>query len=127
MKDLPDEDLTRATHARFLLEQIQSCAGEDKIAAIAACDAALDILSPAFPECAPAFDRFRDEAEWWAEFATDTMRAEMLRSCLKHVATIQINTRSARKLALAAIWNSMDETDRTAFLEFVDPVTKAEA
>lgn len=118
--------ISQADLARSLLAQIQDTATIDRIAATAACDAALDIIAPKTPECSPLFDSFRDEALWWTEFATDTMRAEMLAACLRHVATMQINTASARKRALVAIWNSMNQADKDAFLEFVDPGSKAE-
>lgn len=126
MKDFADHTLTRANSARFLLSQIEGTAAKDRVAAVAACDAALDILAPQCPDLAPLNTDYRDEADWWATFATDTMRAAMLAACLRHIATVQINTRTARKQAIVAIWNSMDETDRTAFLELVDPGSKAE-
>lgn len=111
----------RATHARDLIAKITATADQDKVAAIAACDSALSILAPSWPEVAPLFGTARSEADWWAEMSTDTMRAEMLAALLRHAATIPINTAKARKIAMVAIWNSLDEQDRTAFLEFVDP------
>lgn len=126
MKDFADTTNTRANTARFLLTQIEATATQDRVAAVAACDAALDILTPQCPEFAPLNTAYRDDALYWVEFASDTMRAEMLAACLHHVSTVQINTRKARKLSMVAIWNSLNDEDRAAFLEHVDPGAKAQ-
>lgn len=114
-------DIQRTDLARDLIATIKATAERDSVAAIAACDGALSILAPSWPEVAPLYGTARSEAEWWADMATDTMRAEMLSACLKYIATAPINTGKARKQAMVAIWNTMDEQDRLAFLQFVDP------
>lgn len=117
----------QAEVARALLRQIVAAAELDRIAAVGACDAALDILAPAIPEAAPAFGRFSEDAQWWAEFAPDSAAVAMLAACLRRVTDWQVNTGKARKRALVAIWNTLDEAERTAFLEFVEPGPKAKA
>lgn len=121
------EEFTREQVAKRLLGLILAAAERDKVAAIATCDAALDILAPSWPEIAPMAGASRDEALWWAECASDTMRAEMLVACLRHCESIPMNTGRAKKRALVAIWNTLNEQDRTAFLEHVDPGPGAKA
>lgn len=116
------EDLARA-----LIRDIGATAQLDKVAAIAACDAALDVLAPSWPEVAPFFGTSREEADFWVEFASDTMRSEMLAACMRHAAKHGFNTTRAAKVAMMAIWNNLSEQDRTAFLERVDPGPVAKA
>lgn len=116
----------RAANARYLLGQIEHCAGTDKIAAIAACDAALEIFAPSFPDIAPIFGASKAEADLWAEFAPDSVKVEYLAAILKHIQNVPINTTGARKKALIALWATMTQAERDGFLELVDPGGKAE-
>lgn len=118
---------SRKIVAKALLSNIIAAAEGDRIAAIAACDAALDILAPSMPDAAPGFTSHRDDCVWWVEFAPDSARAEMLAALLRHVNEIPINSATARKRAMVAIWNTLNQEDRTAFLERVDPGPGAKA
>lgn len=116
----------RAANARYLLAQIEHCAATDKLAAVAACDAALEIIAPAFPDIAPFFASSKQEAEMWAEFAPPSAKVEYLAAILKDMQNTPINSAVARKKALLAIWSTMTQAERDGFLEVVDPGGKAE-
>lgn len=90
--------------------------------AVATADAFLEATVPAFPESAPLFVGIQRDADWWAEFASDTMVSAMLQACLRRmVEGRMIMPPNARKRALVAIWNSLAPADRTAFLDFAQP------
>lgn len=112
---------------RQLLGAFLAAAQHDRKTAIAAADVALEMFAPRAPEIAPTFGSAQGEAEWWAEFASDTMVIAMLSACLKRVSAAPIIAPNARKRALVAIWNTLDERDRAAFLEFVEPGSKGKA
>ena len=107
--------------AHGLLRCFLTTAARDRAAAISAADVALERFAPDMPECAPLFTGITEEAEWWADGASDTMIATVLRACLRRVTRRNMVSPKARKMALVAIWNTLDEHDRTAFLEMVDP------
>jgi hypothetical protein len=96
-------------------------AAYDMPLAIAVADTILEDIAPAFPEVAPVFGMTSLEAEWWCEFASDTMVVAMLSACLKRVTEQRVIAQGARKRAMVAIWNTLNEKDRIAFLEMVDP------
>ena len=104
-----------------LLRCFLTTAARDRAAAIAAADVALERLAPTMPEGAPLFTSITEEADWWADGASDTMIAAVLRACLRRITRRSMISPKARKAALVAIWNTLDERDRTAFLEMVDP------
>lgn len=104
-----------------LLRAFLSAARKDKASAIAAADVALELMAPKMPEVAPLFGAAQEDAEWWVEFASDTMVVAMLSACLRRLCGKPIIAPRARKRALVEIWNTLDEKDRTAFLEYVDP------
>lgn len=121
MTDLSPDVLanTRTAMARGLLATIIHVAEGDRIAAVAACDGALDVLAAKAPDAAPAFGGAREEASWWVEFTSDTMRVAMLEAILKHMTQQQVNSFGARKRALVSIWNTLSDDERTAFLRHV--------
>lgn len=88
---------------------------------VAVADAFLAATAPQWPDCAPLLGGAQAEADWWADFASDTMVAAMLSACLKRLTRQPMLAPNAKKRALVALWNSLNEQDRTAFLEFVDP------
>ena len=104
-----------------LINAFLTTARRDKATAIAAADVALEMMAPTLPEAAPVFGAAQHDADWWAEFASDTMVVAMLSACLKRLTRLPIIAPNARKRAIVAIWNTLDEKDRTAFLQMVDP------
>lgn len=111
----------RQVIGRGLLSAFFDAAEQDKAVAIAVADLTLERFAPGLPEGAPLFTGIAEEAEWWAHNASDTMLAAILRACLRRVTQRPMVSPQARKRALVAIWNTLDEQDRTAFLEMVDP------
>lgn len=102
-----------------LLSIIRDVAERDKWAAVAACDAALEAM--AFqPELAPFHAEFRQEAEWWAEFAPESMKVSYLAAILRALEARPPVAAGPRKRALVAIWNSLTPAERAAFLAHVE-------
>ena len=90
--------------------------------AVTVADAFLERVAPAMPECAPFFGEAQREADWWADCAPDTSVSALLQGCLKRLALGQmIMAPNARKRALVAIWNTLTEKDRAAFLTYAEP------
>lgn len=106
--------------ALTLLRAIIATAEENRPAAIAACDAALATFAPPHPELAPFHEAFREEADWWAEFAPHSMQVAYLAAILKTMETRPPVAAAARKRALVAIWNSLTPEERSAFLAHVE-------
>jgi hypothetical protein len=95
---------------------------------VAVADAFLEQVAPAWPECAPLFSALQTEADWWADCAPDTAAASMLQACLKRIAIGQMPLAiNARKRAMVAIWNTLGEKDRAAFLAYAEPGSAARA
>ena len=118
---------TQTQIGRHLLAQIIDAAEYDRAVAIAAADVALELFAAPMPDAAPCWQSAQSEADWWADFASDTQIAAMLSACLKRIAEQGMIAPKARKRALVSIWNSLDPTERAAFLEFVDPGAAAKA
>lgn len=96
--------------------------------AVAVADAFLELVAPAWPECAPLVGTTQAEADWWADCAPDSAVSAMLVACLKRMALGQMPIPpKARKRALVAIWNTLSPEDRTAFLDFAQPGSAARA
>lgn len=112
--------------AQDLLHKIIATAEQDRTAAVAACDSALDIMAARAPEASPYFGAIRSECEWWVDMASDTERMNMLAAILRRISRERINTINARKTAIVAIWNTLDAQERAAFLDRVDPGPSAE-
>jgi hypothetical protein len=117
----------RQAIGRGLLRRIITVAEHDLPLAVAVTDAALELFAPTVPDLAPAFGGINDDAEWWAECASDAQIAAMTHACVKRIAGRGISSPGARKRALVAIWNALDPRERAAFLEFADPGAKAKA
>lgn len=113
--------------AKSLLRSIIETAETDRIAAIAACDSALSIISADWPATAEFYNSAKAEAEWWADIAADNAACEMLVALLRRCVQYRTMNARARKRALVALWNDLDASERAAFLEMVDPGSKGEA
>lgn len=112
---------------RHLLAEFMAAHNHAPHVAVAAADAFLDATARDFPTFAPLYGEQREEAEWWAEFATGQALTAMLSACLKRLSNGQMPIApNARKRALVAIWNSLSPADRAAFLDFIKPETGAE-
>ena len=96
--------------------------------ATAVADAFLEVVAPEWPELVPLFGANQREADWWADCAPDSAVSAMLAACLKRLAMGQmIMAPNARKRALVAIWNTLDEKDRAAFLTYAEPGSAGKA
>lgn len=103
-------------------------AKQDPWAAFAAVDWVREQHAPKHPEIATLTDSAEQpEAEWWADFATDAQAVAMLSACLKRLVRRPPVGEAAKKRAIVAIWNTLNEKERAAFLEMVDPGAKAKA
>lgn len=108
--------------ARHCLAELMRAHESHPSVSVAVADAFLERVAPAWPECAPLVTTTQAEADWWADCASDTMVSAMLVACLKRLAIGQmIMAPNARKRALVAIWNTLEEKDRAAFLTFAEP------
>ncbi len=108
--------------ARHVLAELMRVHESHPAVAVAVADAFLEAVAPAWPECAPIFTGVQAEADWWADCAPDTMVSAIAQACLKRLALGQmILSPNARKRALVAIWNSLSEKDRAAFLTYAEP------
>jgi hypothetical protein len=106
-----------ARYSLFQLLRMHTIAPE---ASVAVADAFLEAVAPAWPDAAPLIGQAQQEADWWVEFASDSMAAAMLSACLKRLVNRPMVARNAKKRALVAVWNSLNEADRAAFRAFVD-------
>jgi hypothetical protein len=108
--------------AQWALDHLLTLHTHQPSAAVAVADAFLEAVAPAWPECAPLFATTQQEAEWWADCAPDSAVSAMLVACLKRMALGRMPMPpKARKRALVAIWNTLDEKDRAGFLTFAEP------
>jgi len=108
--------------ARHCLAELMRVHESHPSEAVAVADAFLEAVAPAWPDCAPLIQASQAEADWWADCAPDTMVSAMLVACLKRLALGRmIMAPNARKRALVAIWNTLDEKDRAAFLTYAEP------
>lgn len=114
--------------ARHCLAELMRVHESHPAEAVAVADAFLELVSPAWPECAPLVAATQQEADWWADVAPDSAVSAMLVACLKRftVGNMPMPPK-ARKRALVAIWNSLSPEDRTAFLDFAQPGPAARA
>lgn len=114
--------------ARHVLAELMRVHESHPAQAVAVADAFLEAVSPEWPDCAPLFAGIGAEAQWWADTAPDTAVSAMLVACLKRMALGRmVMPPNARKRALVAIWNTLEEKDRAAFLELVEPGASAKA
>ncbi len=108
--------------ARHLLGEFMRVHEAAPHVAVATADAFLEVVAPGIPDASPFFGASQSEADWWADCAPDSMVAAMLTACLKRLAMGQmIMAPNARKRALVAIWNTLTEKDRAAFLTYAEP------
>lgn len=118
----PEQISTEHQLARNLLREFMATHEIAPHVAIAAADAFLEATASPWPDAAPMFAGTQSDADWWVEFATGTQISAMLSACLKRLAMGQmILAPNARKRAMVAIWNSLNETDRAAFLTYAEP------
>jgi hypothetical protein len=114
--------------ARHVLAELLRVYDSHPSEAVAVADAFLEQVAPEWPSAAPLFADIGTEAEWWADCAPDTAVSAMLVACLKRLALGRmIMAPNARKRALVAIWNTLDERDRAAFLTYAEPGSAGKA
>lgn len=114
-------DEQRQKDGHRLLAAFMSVAKKDRDTAIAAADVALEFFAPTMPEGAPIFTGFQEEADWWANLASDSMISAVMRACTRRVTQRPMISPRAKKMALVAIWNTLGEKERADFLDAVDP------
>ena len=115
-------EITEAHVAQWVMSHLVGLHDLHPHVSVAVADAFLEAAAPAWPSVAPMLEDAQSEADWWAEFATGTMVTAMLSACLKRLAKGRmIMAPNARKRAMVAIWNSLDEKDRAAFLTYAEP------
>lgn len=68
----------------------------------------------------PPLEDAREDARWWAELASPHEIEAYLSACLRAVGARPVAMR-ARKRVFAALWETMPEDDRRAFIRRVDP------
>ena len=128
MSDQTAINPTEQQIAQWTLHNLMGLHDFQPSAAVAVADAFLEATVPMWPNVAPLFEGAQDEADWWAEFATGTMVAAMLSACLKRLAMGRmVMAPNARKRALVAIWNTLDEKDRASFLSYAEPGSAGKA
>lgn len=114
--------------ARHCLAELMRVHESHPSEAVAVADAFLEAVAPSWPECAPLVAATQREADWWADVAPDSMVSAMLVACLKRFAVGRMPMpQNARKRALVAIWNTLDEKDRAAFLTYAEPGSAGKA
>ena len=108
--------------ARHVLAELLRVHASHPSEAVAVADAFLEMVAPDWPECAPWFSASQREADWWADAAPDSALSAYVVVGLKRLALGRmIMAPNARKRALVAIWNTLDEKDRAAFLTYAEP------
>lgn len=114
--------------AYLILSAFQNIADHDPRTAFATVDFIRERHAPQHPEIATISDAMlADDAEWWADFTSEGHVVAMLAACLKRLGKRPMIGVNAKKRALVAIWNTLNDTDRAAFLEMVDPGAKGKA
>ena len=104
-----------------------TAASDDALAVVAACDFALERLQDKLPApeigaAAPFWSGAREEAELWAEVASDRQIIGMLIACLERVNGSKVAQRD-RDALFVALWNGMPADRRAAFLKNVAHAT----
>lgn len=113
------KDFIRKNVQQLLLHYGQ----KDVVAVLRACDDVAFALRDKLPEpvfngAAPYFSSQREEAELWAQFASDGQIAAMLGACFDRIGGTRLAV-DDRKRLLVAIWNSLTADDRKAFRDRV--------
>lgn len=122
------ESTRQMRNANAIFSQFEAVAKSDRWTAFAVIDWIREKYAPQHPEIAAVTDAgLQDDADWWADFATDQQVVAMLSACLKRLSKRQPIGTAARKRALVALWNTLNDQDRAAFLEMADPGTKGKA
>lgn len=111
-----DEARLRAEYAKTLCLAIAQCHPEDAVQIMAA---ALDDLRAGDPPMPDPFGRLREDADFWADCAHPAELEAYFASALKRLGTQALGI-AARKRLFVAIWHSLSDQDRRAFLARVD-------
>lgn len=118
----PPQPQTLGIEAAYtLLHAIDAAPAE---VALVCCDMAVDTLRRHMPHVPLMFDGIRYEAESWAELAAPNELVEYIAAGLargEREGMDLSHTVAARKRLLVALWRSMSEPDKAAFLKSVDP------
>lgn len=112
--------MARDRLARRLYRDICDAAAVDAIAALTACDCAMEGLRSRLPE--PVFEAgapFQVETtadiRVWAEFASQGQIAAMLAACMDRIGKADVILEDRKRL-LVAVWNTMPPDAKRAFL-----------
>lgn len=104
--------------AQLRLTAAIACAHPDDARAILS--AALEDLGAGMPKPHHPFDRLREDAQFWADTASEAELAEYSSAAIKRLETAPLALRMRKRL-LAVLFQSLPEADRRAFLGRVDP------
>ena len=116
MSKMTVDQFARAEKAGALCRAIADCHPADAAQIMAA---ALDDLSAGPPEVDP-FGRLREDAAFWADVAHPAELEAYFASALRRLGNRALGIK-ARKRLLVALWLSLSDPDRRAFLGRVDP------
>lgn len=106
--------------AEALIKRIEKAADLDHDITVAVLCAAAEELGAGMPELGSYRGEIGNHAATWADCATPHELATYMAAGLAKIdrRAFAINT---RKRLLVALWNSLGEADRAAFLDFVEP------
>lgn len=116
----------QALIAEALIRRIEKAAEMDIDITVAVLCAAAEELGAGMPSLRDYRDRVAHGAGIWADCATPHELATYLAAGLARIDR-RAFARNTRKRLLVALWNSLPEEDRTAFLDFVEPGPGARA
>lgn len=116
----------QALIAEALIRRIEKAAEMDIDITVAVLCAAAEELGAGMPSLRDYRDRVAQGAGIWADCATPHELATYLAAGLARIDR-RAFARNTRKRLLVALWNSLPEEDRTAFLDFVEPGPGARA
>ena len=85
--------------------------------------AALDDLGAGMPDVSSLLGRCREDAVWWADFATPQEVETVVAAGLRQIGKTAFGIK-ARKRLIVMLWQSLGDADRRAFLQGVDPSGK---
>lgn len=116
----------QALIAEALIRRIEKAAEMDIDITVAVLCAAAEELGAGMPSLRDYRDRVAQGAGIWADCATPHELATYLAAGLARIDR-RAFARNTRKRLLVALWNSLPDEDRTAFLDFVEPGPGARA
>jgi hypothetical protein len=106
--------------AKHLIGVITRAADMDMDTTLDVICAAADGLGAGHPMLGAHHDAWAADAAAWAKSANPHELEAYITAALAALPSRAVAV-AARKRALVAIWNSLEDRDRAAFLEFVDP------